>query len=457
MRKITFVFSLFISLFTHAQILDYNDLGILLATENTQGTARTMALKNAFGALGGNLSAIAINPAGAAVYNYSTVSFTLGSTKNKTQADFYDTRTSTKDKHVSLSQVGGLLLFNKAKYDASSKWKKVSVSATMNTIHNFNNTWFSEGLTQPTWTVNADESIQYTRVNSQKYTNIKKGSLTSTNFTMAAQYGKSLFIGASFNSYNVEYTEDSKREEVSSDGLGNSVDAFESFWQEVNGDGYSFSAGFIFKPIRSVRLGLSYTSPVWYELTEASNMFAEDEDDFIGHYNIIYSDEEDAYYNSNIKIQTYDYLLKTPSKATASIAFVLGKRGLISAELSTKNYKGIRLGSGTVFEAENNYFKEHLKNTYQFNLGTEWRFKKLSLRGGYSYEQTPYANFIETDNIRGYALGLGYNFGNYIIDLTYDYKENTDYFNFYPDVAGIAGAELFKSNSKLLATLAFKF
>lgn len=457
MRKITFLFSLFLGLFMQAQILDYNDLGILLSTENTQGTARTMALKNAFGALGGDLSAIRINPAGAAVYNYSTASFSLGNSRATTLADFYGTRTSRKNKQVSLSQIGGLLLFNKASYDASSNWKKVSVSATMNTIHNFNNTWIAKGLTQPTWTVNADESIQYTRVDSQKYSNITKGSLTSANFTMAAQYGKTLFIGASFNSYDVEYTEDSKREEVSSDGLGNSVDAFESFWQEVNGDAYSFSAGFIIKPTQNIRLGLSYTSPVWYELTEESNMFTEDEDDFIGYYNIIYSDEENAYFNSIDKVQTFNYELKTPSKTTASIAFVLGKRGLISADFSTKNYKGIRLGSGTVFEVENNYFKEHLKNTYQFNLGTEWRFKKLSLRGGYSYEQTPYVDFIETDNIRGYALGLGYDFGNFIVDVAYDYRENTDHFNFYPDVAGVSGAELYKSNSKLLATLAFKF
>lgn len=457
MKKSLLLFSLLIGLITNAQVLDYTDFGILLTNDNSQNTARSMGMKNAFGALGGDLSAIQINPAGAAVFLQSVAAFTLGKNKTSILSNFYGTKTSKDNRHLSLSQAGGVLLFYDDDDESYSDWKKVSVAITMNTLQDFKASWVAKGLTSPTWTTNTDETIYYNSVDSQKYSNFKKGKQTHVNFAIAGQYRNSLFIGASFNTYDVEYIEDSKREEVSSDGLGNSVDAFESFWQEVNGEGFSFSTGIIYKPTQSIRLGLSYTTPVWYELTEESNMFEEDNNDVFGYYDISYSDEIGNYSNNIDKIQTYDYEIRTPSKTTGSLAYVFGSKGLISADLTAKSYKRIHLGNANVFDIENTYFKENLKNTYQFNLGTEWRFKSLSVRGGYSYEQTPYIEAIETDNIKGYAMGLGYNFGNFTIDLAYDYKENTDYYNFYPDIAGVKGAELLKNNKKLLATLSFKF
>ena len=49
----------------------------LLFSENEyEGTARTMAMGNAFTALGGDLGAISINPAGSAVAKYSQFTLT---------------------------------------------------------------------------------------------------------------------------------------------------------------------------------------------------------------------------------------------------------------------------------------------------------------------------------------------------------------------------------------------
>ena len=459
MKKTILLLSLFIGLIMHAQILDYNDFGVLLTNENNQGTARTMGMKNAFGALGGDLSAININPAGTAVFSQSAAAFTLGNNKTEIQSNFYGTPTTQNNNNVSLSQAGGVLLFfnEEEEEEDYSNWKKVSVAVNMNTLHDYETSWMAKGLNTPTWTTNTDGTILYNTVDSQKYSNFTEGSLTNVNFAMAAQYGKWLYLGASFNAYDVEYIEDSKREEIANDGLGNSIDAFESFWQEINGEGFSFSGGLILKPIHNLRLGFSYTSPVWYELKEESNMYLEDDEDAYGFYDVTYSDEVGNYSNNIDKIQTYDYEIRTPSKTTGSIAYVFGNKGLISADLIAKNYKKIHLGNGNIFDVENKYFNDNLKNTYKLNIATEWRFKKMSFRGGYNYEQTPYIDAIDTDDIRGYALGLGYDFGSFVIDLAYDYKENTDFYNFYPDVTGINGAELSKNNNKLLATVSFKF
>ncbi len=67
----------FMVLCSHAQ----NGYDALLFSENEyEGTARTMAMGNAFTALGGDLGSIGINPAGSAVAGYSQVTFTPGLT-----------------------------------------------------------------------------------------------------------------------------------------------------------------------------------------------------------------------------------------------------------------------------------------------------------------------------------------------------------------------------------------
>ncbi len=56
------------------------------------GTARSMAMGNAFGALGGDFSSIGINPAGVAVFRGSEFSVTPSLIFNKTESDFSGTR-----------------------------------------------------------------------------------------------------------------------------------------------------------------------------------------------------------------------------------------------------------------------------------------------------------------------------------------------------------------------------
>ena len=47
---------------------------LLFSENNYEGTARTVAMGNAFTALGGDLGSVAINPAGSAVAGYSQIS-----------------------------------------------------------------------------------------------------------------------------------------------------------------------------------------------------------------------------------------------------------------------------------------------------------------------------------------------------------------------------------------------
>ena len=82
-KSILFLF-LFISIFSRAQ--NVNEI-LNFLVDNPNGTARFESMGGAFGALGGDLSAININPAGSAVFNDNEYGFTLSSEKkeNKTE------------------------------------------------------------------------------------------------------------------------------------------------------------------------------------------------------------------------------------------------------------------------------------------------------------------------------------------------------------------------------------
>ena len=94
-----------------------------------------------------------------------------------------------------------------------------------------------------------------------------------------------------------------------------------------------------------------------------------------------------------------------------------------------------------------------LKNTSTFKVGAEWRLDNVSLRGGYHFEESPYEDAINSDNIEGYSLGLGFKFGgNVKLDLAYQNSTNTDVYSFL-NKDGVTPAELDIDNDKFTATI----
>ena len=125
---------------------------------------------------------------------------------------------------------------------------------------------------------------------------------------------------------------------------------------------------------------------------------------------------------------------------------------MISADYTISDYKKLKL-SNADFSNENQFFTNNLRNTYTLNIGTEWRFKALSLRGGYHYSESPDANAIESDNIKGYSYGAGYSFGNVKLDVAFQDKPSTQSYNFYPQYNQVNAAELKVDNRIFTATL----
>jgi long-subunit fatty acid transport protein len=172
--------------------------------------------------------------------------------------------------------------------------------------------------------------------------------------------------------------------------------------------------GAIGKLTEFFRIGGSYQSPTWYNLSDETSQK-------------IYSDLADSdisFINFNIINVFEDYTIKIPGKLTGSLAMIFGQNGLISFDYSYQDMSKaeLRPGSDPSFASENDYISNTLSTVSTFRLGGEYRIEALSLRAGYRFEQSPYANGGTIGDLNGYSGGIGFNFGGSRLDLSYNYS-----------------------------------
>ncbi|UMB62081.1 outer membrane protein transport protein [Lutibacter sp. A80] len=417
MKKLFLATMLFsIAYISNAQTLGYNDIGVLFSKETINGTARYNAMSGAFGALGGDLSAIETNPAGAAVFINSEFATSLNFNNTKTDVNFYGNNEFSENDITNLSQAGGVFVFNS--YSKNSDWKKVAIGFNYSTVNDFETQWFAKGTSgYAPLTDIFDPDVVYFNSEGQYFENFSNGENNKYTFTFASELKNKLYLGASFSTYDINNSQKNLLEEYNNDGSGNLLDA--SLLQELHtyGEGFSFNFGVIAKATDNLRLGLAYQSPVWYNLSE----------DYLSYDLITYMNDniDESYYSG---FNAFDYQLKTPSKLTGSFAYVFNKQGLISVDYIYKNYSNIKLESENNFDfiEENKIFNQSLEATGELRMGTEWRFDRFSVRGGYHFEPSPYKNALDSENKEGFSLGAGYAFKGGKIDISYQ-KDNSYY------------------------------
>ena len=122
MKRISTFIVVLACTFASAQTID--DV-LRYSTEDLQGTARFQAMGGAFGALGGDLSALNINPAGSAVFNFSEIGFTGSNYHRSNDALYGNSLRRTTTNSLDFNQVGGVFVFNSS---TDSPWKKIAIA-----------------------------------------------------------------------------------------------------------------------------------------------------------------------------------------------------------------------------------------------------------------------------------------------------------------------------------------
>ncbi|MEM0932976.1 MAG: outer membrane protein transport protein [Bacteroidota bacterium] len=449
---------------TFVSAQNINDV-LRYSIEETQGTARFQAMGGAFGALGGDFSAIQVNPAGSAVFNFSEFSITGSNYNRDNEVLFGNSLNSTDINSVELNQVGGVFVFK----SSDSPWKKLALAFNYDQVRNFDNEFFASGntvqgidnyflnfaqgvelgplrvqdgefiedayldigsslgfgaqqaflgfqagLIEPTIDDDTNtayfSNALYDSVN-QEYIQSTSGYNSKFTLNFAGQYQESLYIGAAVNFHSVLFEQLTLLDENGYDP--DSPVQFTTFdnFLRTEGYGFSFSVGAIAKLNEAIRIGGSYQSPTWYELT----------DDTSQRINSTLAVSDINFIDFNIVNLFEDYSIKTPSKITGSAAVVFGKDGLISFDYGYQDFSQAELTPNLdpSFAAENDFIANTLGVVNSYRIGGEFRIDQVSLRGGYRYEESPYENGEIIGDLIGYSGGIGYNFGPSRLDLAF--------------------------------------
>ncbi len=480
-----------------------------------EGTARSVAMGNAFVALGGDMGAFSINPASSAVYKFSELVFTPSVTVSSTTSDYlgssqkgsktrlgianvgYVTNVNTGRAHTGLLSWSFGLVFNKqnnytygnkvyGKTDETS-WlaslahatngidaKSMDMvggydpfyygSASWNSILAWNNTLLD---TLPgtydnyiAATENLDGSDIYVGgMLEQRFKSYQVGNVTEGVINWAGNFSNKLFVGINLGIQSIYY----KYEEIYAEQALNSASfnsGFNYFSQgyrySATGTGVNLKAGLIYLPTNWLRLGASISTPTW--------MYLEEEWE-----NGMNSEFDDGYRQNLISpLGTYNYALTTPFRWNVGAAVVMGERGVISADYESVDYSNATLRDLDYdfgYEEENSQIKKEFGVQKIVRVGGELNATPLcAVRAGYQYYSSPYANGSSDDIKEVVSFGAGYVFpciaGDLFVDVAYQQllgkREQT--FTLYRDTNVPAPVGTSKNmNWKLLLSVGFRF
>lgn len=448
------------------------------STKDNTGTARFVALSGAMGALGGDFSATQVNPAGAVVFLNSNLTFSASLLDLKNETSYFNNSEKSISDDITINQIGGVFVMNNT--NEASTFKKFTIGVNYNTTKNLNNSMYIAGkgktsiadffleqaqgiplnlldlqpgesignlysyLGQNEGTaaqnaflgyqaflfdpVNPDDLSNTTYTSNisgnsfnQEYLYLSEGYNSKFSINFATQVSDNYFFGINLNTHTINFNQSSFLLENNNNpgslvkGVG-----FENNLS-VNGAGVSAQIGAIAKVANNIRLGLSFDTPTWYQISEETTQYLESRR---------MVDGQDLYTLVDPRvINVYeDYNFRTPANVTVSAAYIFGQDGLISFDYSYKDFSSIKYStvgnySDSYFSNLNNQISNSLKGASTLNAGAEYRINQLSLRGGFHYTESPYKNTAVVGDLIGFSLGAGYNLGSYSLDLAYSRSE----------------------------------
>lgn len=449
------------------------------------GTARYMGMAGAFGALGGDASAIKDNPAGLGIYRKSELVGSMNVMMQNSTSNWKDMNGKDSYGYGDLYKTGfnnfslifassswrnenkttGLLSsnwsfgynrlknFNRSvniKSGASSSslthfmgyftgnipYEDLHYTTTYEPFDNINVPWLSvlafegglmkEFVTTDNKTDHWESLLNVGETVTPSYYLTEKGYLDEYSIGWAGNFSNVFYFGATANLQSINYTAESTYSELF--GTGGGLDLKNTITSK--GNGLNLNIGTIFRPTDFLRVGLSLHTPTIYAMKDQYFATLNYDTDIKGSI----STPEDGY---------NDFQLQGPMQVNLSAALIVGKKGVVSAEYNFSNYTGTRLmnkdGNSEDYTAENNGMKEMLNDVATIKIGGEYKLTdNFSLRAGYANmssankegaQKYMISNTIRTDteyflhNGTNYlTAGFGYREASWFIDFALMHK-----------------------------------
>lgn len=458
---------------------------------NPFGTARYAAQGGAIGALGSDLSAVMVNPAGLGFYRSSEFSYTNSFYWVNNSSNYMGTVTDASQFRYVVGSVGFVTAAN------SNRKKGIvggSFSMGYNTLVNYNNLSVmratnagSTMLDDFTWHANSDpanidpdmldpyyEQVAYDAYllpfdeNTNEYWNDiaygghgqdqyrmvdQRGYIGEYSFSGAFNVSNFLYMGATMGFQAVRFNEDIYHSESDPD---NRIENFNTFdWQEFNSTrGWGFTArfGMILRPIQILRLGGTIQIPTYYQLTDQK-----------------YTDAASSWdpgsgipagraYSPN---GIYDYKLQSPMKYSAHASIILFRLATFSAAYEYVDYASASLKAYDyydTFSEENAAIREDLQAVSNVKAGAEVRINPVYFRAGFQYLMSPFSDSRNNAEQMIYSAGIGIRTRDYFMDMSYSYGRNEQAYSLYSPAEGVNEVSVNQlARNNIMVTFGLKF
>lgn len=429
---------------------------------NPVGTARYAAMGGALGAVGGDITAASTNPAGLGLYRSSELTITPSFFINNSSANYLGNVSKDSEYNFNIGNLGIVTAFDRKRdeglvgtvfafgYNALNNFQSSTTMRGINTqsslLDNF--AWYAnneneldgfyeelafETALMPLDTVAGSywhylepyEAIDFDGYGEDQVRIVdRRGYMGEYSFSYAMNISHKVYMGATFGIHSVRFYEDIYHTETDVDDL---EPDFESFrfgeYNTTRGTGYAFKVGVIVKPIHMLRLGATFHAPTTYRLT----------DDKFTDLNTYWSSSSgypDGYASSGTHGK--EYTLRTPYRASASAAVLIGSLGMVSAEYEYVDYSTSDLDSpGYKFINENMAISQDFRDVHNFKAGAELRLNPLYIRAGAQYNMNPFSDSRNGSDMWVYSGGLGFRTGKTYIDISYSLRTWSELYSLY--------------------------
>lgn len=445
-----------------AQVLDFGgavlnndiptwmDLYDLSSTTHNFGTARSMAMGNAFTALGADMVSASLNPAGVAMYVGGDMSFTPmvsvaksntsdgnhSSADGKTRlvvpnfgvvvpvsmgtgvltnanfavsynriADFNQTRTMASLGHSPQNSLANYLctFSNAAGLKLNSNG-----SMTFEDPH-----YWGAVLAYDCYITNKDDEGWFIdrigeNATIDQYSMLEtRGAVDEWSFAGGFNLIDKVYLGISIGIQSIDYTRNTYYGEnylyaenevpaIEGEPLADRLN-YTDYMQTTSfyGTGHNFKFGVTARPVHWLRVGVAYHTPTYYSLdicyaaemqTETSHLDLETDEEMRVTENYSQSPVYEEYGMNS-------WRFRTPSRLLTGVAVTLGNRAILSADYERSWYQTLRLQESTIYGLDDVYNDEYYKVMFKANntirLGFEYYLlPAVALRAGYIWSDS---------------------------------------------------------------------
>jgi hypothetical protein len=460
---------------------------------NYDGSARSVSMGSAFGALGGDFISASINPAGLGFFRSGEFSITPTLNIKNSKSSYLGNSVSDNKYRFNINNISYV---GTVKTGAESGITGFSFGVGYNRLKNFNSNigivgykakttllnYYTdyanslgdpskfdnlyEGLAWDTYLIDVDSDpyviegryyndlanynsynindangnylgygyeLTGTKQHTQKSYIERSGRIDEYLISMGFNFNHKLYFGASMGLLDLEYNEKttfSESDEENQDAYFKDY----TLTSKINhsGVGVNFKAGIIYRPMKSLRLGVAIHTPNFYTISNSENKrMVANFDSLIGNA----TDGYDYSYEKSVTADTYQFKFESPFKAILSAAYLFGDKGLLSVDYEYANYTSSKIrhaGDNWDYSTQNTEIQNVFQATGNLRVGGEFRLTdNLSLRGGLQLIGNPWVKNYkasdgtlinlanQSDSYKTYSAGFGYRQQNFFIDFAY--------------------------------------